>query len=69
MQGGINVQIRMMKDGANAKLKNDLKNIQLKYSERESWIEENFREKGFEQFYTNTNIEVNDFDLIIGDST
>lgn len=59
----------MMKDGANAKLKNDLKNIQLKYSERESWIEEYFREKGFEQFYTNTNIEVNDFDLIIGDST
>ena len=61
------MQIKMFKDSALVRLKNDISKNESNYFLTNRWIDNYFKENGFDDYYVNTNIYVNDFELIIGD--
>lgn len=61
------MQLRVFKDAAISKLKNDIKNNKSNYLKNEQWIDSYFKEKNMENYYVQTNIIVDDFELELGD--
>ncbi len=60
------MQIKMFKDSALVKLKNDISKNESKYYFTSSWIDNYFKELNYDDYTVNTNIYVDDFELIKG---
>ena len=61
------MQLKMFKDSALVKLKNDISKNESKYNLANRWIDDYFKEMSFDEYLVKTNIYVEDFELIIGD--
>ena len=60
------MQLKVFRDSALAKLKNDVSNIEEKYDYQNSWVSEYLKAQGFDEICINTNVYINDFELKIG---
>lgn len=63
------MQIKILKDAAISILKKDIKNNMIRYASNEEWIDNYFKEKNMENYYINSNIIVEDFELELGDQS
>ena len=63
------MRIRILKDSAISLLKKDIKDNKTKYITNLEWINDYFKEKNLENYYVQSNIEVEDFELELGDQT
>ena len=63
------MQIRILKDAAISLLKKEIQGNIKKYMSNEQWLDQFFEEKGIDNYYIKTNLNYEDFDLIIGDQT
>jgi len=64
-----NMQLRILKDAAISLLKKDIKDNKLKYISNIEWIDNYFKEKNIENYYIQSNIQVENFELEIGDQS
>lgn len=63
------MQIRILKDAAISILKKDIKDNIDKYVSNVEWIDDYFKAKNIENYYINSNIQVESFELECGDQS
>ncbi len=63
------MQLKVLKDSALVRLKNDVVENEDKYCYDSSWIDSYLKDKGFDEYLVNTNILIDDFELKIGDQS
>lgn len=63
------MRIRILKDAAISLLKKDIKENYIKYMSNEKWLDDYFKNKNMDNYYIQSNIVVESFELELGDKT